>query len=307
MLLVNAIVLFSAVLPMLVALGFVILAKRLRDREGRSLPISAKVLHAPGEQIRQRVEALDDKLTQAFAVFYFIGPFLVAGWALAKLDLSHVTLGFLGWFNLALLVAIVGYYTREMIHVLRERRNCLDGLIAEQYTAQELNRLMGSGATVFHDVPGDGFNIDHVVIGPSAVYAVETKSRRKPRKSAAGDHYRVGYDGKVLRFPDHVTSKPIEQALRQAAWLSKEIETVTAKRVPVIAVVSLPGWFVDSPKSFNATEVRVISPSGRGASFMSQPGPSALDDGTRALVARCVVMLYPETPASMAPATPSRK
>ena len=40
---------------------------------------------------------------------------------------------------------------------------------------------MRDGFAVFHDVPGDkAFNVDHVVIGPQGVFAVETKGRGKP-------------------------------------------------------------------------------------------------------------------------------
>jgi hypothetical protein len=48
------------------------------------------------------------------------------------------------------------------------------GADAEQWTAEELGKL-DHRWTVFHDVPLSRSNIDHVVIGPGRVYAIETK------------------------------------------------------------------------------------------------------------------------------------
>lgn len=74
---------------------------------------------------------------------------------------------------------------------------------------------MAEGGLVFHDIPGEGFNIDHVVIGKSAVLAVETKSRKKP--ASAGKHSaRVVYDGSRLSFLEYIETKPLEQTARQA-------------------------------------------------------------------------------------------
>ncbi|UWX04647.1 NERD domain-containing protein [Pseudoxanthomonas sp. NC8] len=84
-----------------------------------------------------------------------------------------------------------------------------------------LNRLIGPRCIVAHDVPCEGFNIDHVVIAPRCVYAVETKSFRKPRGSDDNSHFKVSFDGAALRFPDFVDTNAIEQARRQAQWLAR--------------------------------------------------------------------------------------
>jgi hypothetical protein len=45
----------------------------------------------------------------------------------------------------------------------REDDNLRAGYDAELAVGQELDKLMREGAWVFHDVPGENFNIDHVV------------------------------------------------------------------------------------------------------------------------------------------------
>ena len=43
-----------------------------------------------------------------------------------------------------------------------------------------LEDLRAQGYAVFHDIPGDGFNVDHALIGPAGIFAIETKTRAKP-------------------------------------------------------------------------------------------------------------------------------
>lgn len=73
-----------------------------------------------------------------------------------------------------------GVYQRHY----RKHEQAHDGMLAERITGMQLNRLVASGCIVLHDLPAAGFNIDHVVIAPRGVYAVETKSVRNPRLKA---------------------------------------------------------------------------------------------------------------------------
>ena len=80
---------------------------------------------------------------------------------------------------------------------------------------------MLDGYRVYHDFPGDKFNIDHIVVGPPGVFAVETKARSKPTSQDRKADAKVKYDGKCLRFPNATDVEFLEQAKRQAEWLSK--------------------------------------------------------------------------------------
>ena len=50
------------------------------------------------------------------------------------------------------------------------------GAVAEQNTAELLDRLERGGWRVLNDVFFDKVNVDHVAVGPGGVFAVETKS-----------------------------------------------------------------------------------------------------------------------------------
>jgi hypothetical protein len=104
---------------------------------------------------------------------------LLAGYVLlSALVLGiQVVLGvpaFQAWFLAGLLVGLVPYFMSKFMasRGLTQRELGAD---AEEWTAQELARLDKRRWVVIHDVPLERSNIDHVVIGPGCIYAVETK------------------------------------------------------------------------------------------------------------------------------------
>lgn len=291
-------VIFLCFLPLALGVGLVLLQRRWQARQGRRLPITAKLLNGPGEQLRKMIENEDDEIVSGLLVLVLVVPYFLAVWALQHVEPAQLRFGLReGFFLLTASIMVVWGIRKVLVHGKR-RRQMNEGLIAELFTAQELNRLMGQGCQVFHDVPGEGFNLDHVVIGPSAVYLVETKSFRKPPRGAGADHFKVGYDGSQLRFPDFFTSEPIEQASRQAAWLSQYLQRSLGRSVPVVATVALPGWWIEFGKARNAPEVRVFNPSGKGAAFMAETRGAALESSFRALICQALSLRYPEAKAS---------
>ena len=111
-------------------------------------------------------------------------------------------------------------------------------------TAEELSQLMFHGYYVFHDLPGDHFNIDHVVIGPAGVFAIETKTRSKP--VGKGKQLAMAiFEDSQLKFPDYQESESIQQAKDQSKWLSEFLRKSVGKAVAVKPVLALPGWLVE--------------------------------------------------------------
>lgn len=115
---------------------------------------------------------------------------------------------------------------------------------------------------------------------------------RKPRATDAKDHFKVVYDGRLLRFPDFTNTKKLHQTKRQAEWLSAYLRKTLGRPVPVIPALALPGWWIDSGQA-SAAEVRVFNPAGRGAQFMADRTGSELAAGTIGLVTQALVMRYP--------------
>lgn len=289
---INALIVAGSVfVPTLIAVGLFWGYRIWQDRDGRRSPIENRPVYGAGEQLRKRVEAHTDEMMLGLAMLFFLGPLFLAFWAMQRVDWSLVRLGFGDWLLVAAFLLMAGSSIWRIFRNGKQRRMANAGLQAELYTAQELNRLMALGCTVLHDVPGERFNIDHVVIGPRAVYAVETKSVRKPRATDAKDHFKVVYDGKSLRFPDFTNTKKLHQTKRQAEWLSAYLRRALGRPVPVIPALALPGWWIDSGPT-SPPEVRVFNPAGRGAQFMAERAGSMLDAGTTGLITQALVMRY---------------
>jgi hypothetical protein len=78
--------------------------------------------------------------------------------------------------------------------LFREVIDLRTGLMGERYIGNFLqNSLLRRGSWVVHDISGQDGNIDHALIAPGGVLAVETKTRTKPARDA-----RVGYDGRRI-------------------------------------------------------------------------------------------------------------
>ena len=289
------VILIAAVfVPSVLGVAGLWLYRKWQDRAGRTSPIAGKRIFGAGEQLRIRIEDETDKMLAALLILFFIGPYFVAAWALQKVNWAGVRFDFGSWMFVAAFLLMFAWAMWKILRHGGARRRCIAGLKAELFTAQELNRLIAAGCTVLHDIPGDGFNLDHVVVGPGAVYMVETKSFKKPRKSGSGDHFKVRYDGDSLHFPDFVTRAPIDQARRQRQWLITYLKQATSQSVPVLATVALPGWWIESSRPTDPDAIRVINPSGRGASFMAEAGAaSTLTPGLAALVVQALVMRHP--------------
>ncbi|MCT8858505.1 NERD domain-containing protein [Shewanella xiamenensis] len=126
------------------------------------------------------------------------------------------------------------------------------GHTAEIATANELIGLQALGYQVFHDVQADGFNIDHLVIGKNGVFAIETKGRHKRNKDLRQTNgngkkgYEVFYKDGRLNFPSWTETKPIEQAERQAKWVSQWLTKATGSPVTATPALVFPGWYVTS-------------------------------------------------------------
>ena len=245
-------------LPITLALAVVLWQRRRQRLEGRRSPLRDKLIHLPGEHLRLRLAALQDKVEEHLVQLVMVGPVALMIVLLPRVQWDRLRLSWLDWAVLAVAMAVCAWNIRKITALRSEYRDNKDGLRAEVAVAQQLDRLQAQDCLLLHDLPAGDFNIDHVVIGPTAVFAVETKSRRKAGEGKESAN--IVYDGKALQFPRWTETRPLEQARAQAHWLSDYLRGETGEGVPVIPVLCLPGWFVTLGKGAAAGDVRVINP-----------------------------------------------
>lgn len=229
--------------PVFIAYWFLLRRKRIARQRRRS-PLTAELLRSPGLALREKLDDLRSDTGFDVALLLFIPVF----------PLAYIQS--LQWFGASPtlpVVVIVMFcsfgFTAWMIRRLLKRSAAMDqlrlGLDAELAVGQELDQVMRQGAAVFHDLPAERFNIDHVVIASQGVFAVETKGYSKPVRAGGPKDATVVFDGKTVAFPEWTSSKPLEQAERQARWLSTWLGQATGEPVQVTPVLALPGWFIE--------------------------------------------------------------
>jgi hypothetical protein len=126
------------------------------------------------------------------------------------------------------------------------------GRRGERETGRLLERLRADDYEVFHDIPGDRFNVDHVLIGPGGVFAVETKTISKPNDHDA----QIDYDGQRVLVDGFAPDRdPIKQVQASAAHIADILHRKTGRTVPVRPVLLYPGWYVNGKTREAATWV----------------------------------------------------
>jgi hypothetical protein len=242
----------ASFLPTLVTLGAMlvivgigeVVRRRLHSAKRRS-PLTRDLLRSPGHSLREQLDELRWDMTTYLSMGMVMPLALYAGHLQQQVlgvRASPLHIGLL-------LVAGIGFVAHATIRVTKAVRSAHRlklGIDAELAAGEELNQLMREGFWVFHDVPGEKhFNIDHVVLGPSGVFAIETKGRPKRHRDASEDGHKVRYDGKALQFPGWRETEPLRQAELNADWLRKWLSSAVGEPLVVRPVVMLPGWYVD--------------------------------------------------------------
>jgi hypothetical protein len=119
----------------------------------------------------------------------------------------------------------------------QEERRAGRGADGEERVGDILGQLPDDHI-VLHDIVASYGNIDHVVLAPRGVFAVETKSHRG----------RVTSDGVALFLNGRRLPKdPIRQALRNALWLRDRIRERTGLEVFVQPLLVFSRGFIPRP------------------------------------------------------------
>lgn len=221
----------------------------LTRRKNKYSPFTEKLLRSPGYTLGQQLDKLKDDL---------IGPYLGVAFSPILLFAFYRTLNFTAFVVTTVIVIGLGAIClKRLLALFKDAQVLRLGLDGEVYTGQELNFLMRQGAWVFHDIPYQYGNIDHVVVSKGGIFVVETKAVRKPASGDGKRQSKVSVSGGKIYFPHHATQAPIEQAKRHAQHVRNYLLKKTGRQYPVTPVVALPGWYVSTEKT---ADYLVINP-----------------------------------------------
>lgn len=211
--------------------------------EGSSL--TQDLLRPPGHSLRERLEREQEQsLTLILAALFFAifyGIILTVEATLRPNSIPWIALAIVFVFG----TPIGAWFFYKLDRQVLKGRELHAGLRGEMATGEELNLLMLDGYRVFHDVPIDYGNVDHVVVGPGGVYAVETKHIRRKIGSEDKARLTVDFDRKVIELPRGAVPIPETQLATQRSELSSFLSRAVGDRVEAESMLAIPGWYVE--------------------------------------------------------------
>jgi hypothetical protein len=229
---------------------------KIRKRNRRS-PLTRKMLRSPGETLRTEIEELDAENTFVI-IMTFMGPFLLYSITLSQIHFSSRPNPTVSWIGFLVIgVAALVYFLRQIFanfETIRRKRLGMEGEIA---TGEELNQLMLHGCRVFHDLPFEYGNIDHVVVSQSGVFSVETKTLAKSNESGS-EKVTVDFTNNRIQFSDWNWGIPFKQLETNSRWLSQYLSNATGMRIEAEAMLALPGYYIE--KRIGKSNVFVFNP-----------------------------------------------
>lgn len=238
--------------PMILAIAHLSAWLLLKKHSNRRFPFADSVPRNPGESLAEKINDLSFDYAMylplatitpiySYAVYLHIG---------AEKQQSPSLFVAVTLFIFAALAT--SWLLIKLMRTIGELHKYRIGYAGEVAVGTALNQLMLQGYRVFHDIHGDkGFNVDHLLIGPTGVFAVETKTKTKKKEIKGKQTHKVTYDGKSLFFPDRPDSPHhafLEQSRRNAKWVSKWLTDATGHPVKAQPVLVLPGWFIEIKK-----------------------------------------------------------
>lgn len=224
-------------LPAFLLFGWLVLSIARLQRRGRRSPLNENILRVPGHSVR-RTQTSNAIETMRNLLGVMLCPFL--GYAVFRSGNPNI------YVVVVPTILMTAWFFYQAVNTFGLAIRLHQALDAETTTGQEFNLLMRDGAWVFHDIPYQYGNIDHVIIGSGGVFAVETKGISKPtdNKKSSSENSTVRIEREELILPHARTGQPIQQAKTHAKWLRNEIHRRFGLSTPVRAVVALPGWMV---------------------------------------------------------------
>jgi len=216
-------------------------------------PLKDRPLRHAGQSLDEQLENLiHDEILSISLITGLLGFMAFMEWMRHLFGWNVHPLMWTVMFVVALLAGIRRLFrARTRVRLLRQAR---DG---ERAVGEFLERLRELGYQVFHDLIGENFNVDHVIIGPAGVFTVETKTLSKPARGRA----EVVYDGHDITVGGFTPDRdPLVQARAQIGWLRTLLQESTGRSFPVRALVVYPGWFVTLKGDIRQRDVLVMNP-----------------------------------------------
>ena len=210
----------------------------MRPKE-KSSPLKDKPLRQAGQSLDDEIFA---KGFDGVVSFYFLalmmGVLITAEWLWLFIDQPRSP-----WMFTVVGAIVIVYSIYRIRKGVKELEPLQLARRGERAVGQFLELFREDGAKVVHDLVGEKFNVDHLLISGRGVFTIETKTYSKPQDG------RIIFDGKNILVDGFDTeSKLLVQARAEAPWVRKLVRDSTGKSLEVFPIIVFPGWFVESTR-----------------------------------------------------------
>ncbi|NOR56845.1 MAG: NERD domain-containing protein [Sulfurovum sp.] len=213
--------------------------------KNKKSPLKNKPLRHAGQSLDEEIEKrISDKISMGAFIVGMVMVIIMLEWQKWYLQSppNPILITLIGTPVILYFIYII-FKEKKKIVSLKQGR---DG---EKAVGQYLESFREDGMKIHHDIIGDGFNIDHILISTKGIYLIETKTYSKPIKGKT----EIEFDGLDFYYNGVKYSDNIQiQVSAGSTWLKNIIEELTVKKVDVKPVVVFPGWFVKMTGKHNS-------------------------------------------------------
>ena len=233
-------------------------------KQKKKSPIKDKPLRYAGQSLDERIDKLinDDIIPYLICSFFMVFLALYEWWRYFKKPPPFPK----SMTFIALLFVLFSAY--KVITISKKLKNVKLGRDGERAVGQFLEFLREKGHRIFHDLQGENFNIDHVIISRKGIYVIETKTYSKPEKGEA----KIIFDGEKLTIKNTgAQSKPLAQVKAASNWLANILSETTGKKFQIKPVILFPGWYISSTGQSKKSDIWVLNPKALPSYIENQP------------------------------------
>jgi hypothetical protein len=154
--------------------------KHPADKAERRSPIKKPALRLPGQSLQEEMIDVFFDRWLPYLMFPVMGWTLVASeWIrLATHDMPSLRSALI---STAIGVLVTLFCLWRGLTTWKRLKSIRQGMHGEVAVGQYLDeQCRERGYKLLHDLKGDGFNVDHILIGPGGIFSIETKTRSKP-------------------------------------------------------------------------------------------------------------------------------
>jgi len=238
--------------------------------KNKKSPLKEKLLRTPGQSLDEEIKKIVDD--QAF--MYLLAPAFFIVLAVMEWYKWYMAAPPSPWLMtaIAFVISVVSAY--KLIPLRKKIKALKQGSDGEKAVAELLNFYREAKMRVFHDIVGDNFNVDHVVVSTRGIFLVETKTYSKPMKGKT----EITFNGKTITKNGYRLNDDILiQVKASSKWLRDLIEELTAKKVEVQPAVVFPGWYVEMTNEYKS-DIWMLNPINLDKFIMKKNEVLSVDD-----------------------------